>query len=329
MTAGNASGVNDGAQALIIASAEAAERHGLTPIARVLGMATAGVPPRVMGIGPIPATRKLLARLGMKMSDFSVVELNEAFASQALVCLRELGLPDDAEHVNPQRRGDRVRPSARHVGGAPRRRHGARTSAHRRALRPRHDVRRRRPRRGDGAGAALAIGRDDTMTETIYPLESLSAHPPYLAPAYVSTAHALAAPAADHHAAHAVGTDRPGLRPRERYGDRRRPDQAACRRAARRAHHRQRPGDGRGRAADPQHADRDLAGQRRRPLHPRRRPAPGAARPELYGRGALRHRRRGPLSLHHRSSPAPTRGATTPMPGGRTTSTSRCSGRRS
>ncbi len=100
VTAGNASGVNDGAQALVIASAEAAERHGLTPIARVVGMATAGVPPRVMGIGPIPATRKLMARVGLRIGDFDVVELNEAFASQALVCLRQLGLADDAEHVN-------------------------------------------------------------------------------------------------------------------------------------------------------------------------------------------------------------------------------------
>jgi 3-oxoadipyl-CoA thiolase len=101
VTAGNASGVNDGAQALIIASAEAAERHGLKPMARILGMASAGVPPRVMGIGPIPATKKLLARLGMKMGDVGLIEINEAFASQALVCLRQLGLADDAEHVNP------------------------------------------------------------------------------------------------------------------------------------------------------------------------------------------------------------------------------------
>jgi 3-oxoadipyl-CoA thiolase len=101
VTAGNASGVNDGAQALVIASANTAERHGLKPIARILGMATAGVPPRVMGIGPVPATRKLMERLGMKIADFDVVELNEAFASQALACLRQLGLPDDAGHVNP------------------------------------------------------------------------------------------------------------------------------------------------------------------------------------------------------------------------------------
>ena len=101
VTAGNASGVNDGAAAMILASAEAAKRHGLTPRARVLGMASAGVPPRVMGIGPVPATQKLMARLGLKITDFSLVEINEAFASQSLACLRQLGLPDDAEHVNP------------------------------------------------------------------------------------------------------------------------------------------------------------------------------------------------------------------------------------
>jgi 3-oxoadipyl-CoA thiolase len=101
ITAGNASGVNDGAAAMIVASAAAAERHGLEPIARVLGMASAGVPPRVMGIGPVPAVTKLTERFNMKVSDFDVVELNEAFASQALACLRQLGIPDDAEHVNP------------------------------------------------------------------------------------------------------------------------------------------------------------------------------------------------------------------------------------
>ncbi len=101
VTAGNASGVNDGAAAIIIASEDAVRRHGLTPRARVLGMASAGVPPRVMGIGPVPSTRKLMERLGLKISDFDLVEINEAFASQALACLRQLGLPDDAEHVNP------------------------------------------------------------------------------------------------------------------------------------------------------------------------------------------------------------------------------------
>ena len=100
VTAGNASGVNDGAAALILASEDAAKKHGLKPIARVLGMASAAVPPRIMGIGPIPATEKLMARLGIKIADFDAVELNEAFASQALAVLRALGLPDDAEHVN-------------------------------------------------------------------------------------------------------------------------------------------------------------------------------------------------------------------------------------
>jgi 3-oxoadipyl-CoA thiolase len=101
VTAGNASGVNDGAQALIVASADAAQRHNLTPIARIVGMATAGVPPRIMGIGPVPATRKLLERLGLRIVDFDLIELNEAFASQALACLRQLGIADDASHVNP------------------------------------------------------------------------------------------------------------------------------------------------------------------------------------------------------------------------------------
>lgn len=101
VTAGNASGVNDGAAALLVASRTAVERYGLTPIARLAGMATAGVAPRIMGVGPIPATQKLMERRGLKISDFDVVELNEAFAAQALACMRGLGLPDDAEHVNP------------------------------------------------------------------------------------------------------------------------------------------------------------------------------------------------------------------------------------
>ncbi len=101
VTAGNASGVNDGAAALIVASEAAVKKHGLTPRARVLNMATAGVAPRIMGVGPAPATEKLLALAGKKVSDVDVIELNEAFASQALAVLRRLGLPDDAEHVNP------------------------------------------------------------------------------------------------------------------------------------------------------------------------------------------------------------------------------------
>ena len=100
VTAGNASGINDGAAAMIIASEDAVARHGLRPRARILGMATAGVAPRIMGMGPVPATRKLLDRLNRKISDFDWIQLNEAFASQSLACLRQLGLPDDAAHVN-------------------------------------------------------------------------------------------------------------------------------------------------------------------------------------------------------------------------------------
>jgi len=101
VTAGNASGVNDGAAALIIASEAGARRHALTPRARVVAMATAGVAPRVMGIGPAPAVQKLLAKTGISLSEIDVIELNEAFAAQSLAVLRQLGLPDDADHVNP------------------------------------------------------------------------------------------------------------------------------------------------------------------------------------------------------------------------------------
>jgi 3-oxoadipyl-CoA thiolase len=101
VTAGNASGVNDGAAAMVVASEEAAKRNGLTPRARIVGGAVAGVPPRIMGIGPAPASQKLLKRLGLSIGDMDVIEINEAFAAQALPVLRELGLPDDAAHVNP------------------------------------------------------------------------------------------------------------------------------------------------------------------------------------------------------------------------------------
>ncbi|HEX8585817.1 MAG TPA: 3-oxoadipyl-CoA thiolase [Allosphingosinicella sp.] len=101
VTAGNASGVNDGAAAMIVASEDAARRNGLTPRARILGGAVAGVEPRIMGIGPAPASLKLLKRLGLTVADMDVIEINEAFAAQALPVLRELGLPDDAPHVNP------------------------------------------------------------------------------------------------------------------------------------------------------------------------------------------------------------------------------------
>jgi len=101
VTAGNASGVNDGAAAILVASAGAVERYGVTPRARVLATAVAGVPPRIMGIGPLPASLKVLEKAGLTIGDMDVVELNEAFAAQALPVLRRLGLPDDAEHVNP------------------------------------------------------------------------------------------------------------------------------------------------------------------------------------------------------------------------------------
>ncbi len=101
ITAGNASGLNDGAAALLLAGDGAIKRHGLTPLARITGMASAGVAPRTMGAGPVPAIHKLLARQGLTLADFDLVEINEAFAAQVLACTRELGLPDDADHVNP------------------------------------------------------------------------------------------------------------------------------------------------------------------------------------------------------------------------------------
>ena len=101
VTAGNASGVNDGAAALLLASAEMVQKLGLEPLARIEGGASGGVPPRVMGYGPVPAVDKLCGRLGLSPRDFDVVELNEAFAAQALACTRAWGLADDAEHVNP------------------------------------------------------------------------------------------------------------------------------------------------------------------------------------------------------------------------------------
>ncbi|MBO4163719.1 3-oxoadipyl-CoA thiolase [Micromonospora antibiotica] len=101
VTAGNSSGLNDGAVALLVASEAAVARYDLTPLARISGAAVAGVPPRIMGIGPVPATRRLLGRLGVALADVDVVELNEAFAAQGIAVLRELGLPEDAEHVNP------------------------------------------------------------------------------------------------------------------------------------------------------------------------------------------------------------------------------------
>jgi 3-oxoadipyl-CoA thiolase len=153
LTAGNASGVNDGAAALIVASEEAVTRHGLSPRARVLGMASAAVPPRIMGIGPVPSTRKLMERLALKIGDFDVIELNEAFASQALACMRQLGLADDAEHVNPH-------------GGAIALGHPLGMSGARLALTALHALEKRDGRRalatmcvGVGQGVSLALER--------------------------------------------------------------------------------------------------------------------------------------------------------------------------
>ncbi len=153
VTAGNASGVNDGAAAVILASAEAAKRHGLTPRGRVLGMASAAVPPRVMGIGPVPSTRKLMQRLGIKISDFDLIEINEAFASQGIACLRQLGVADDADHVNPH-------------GGAIALGHPLGMSGARIALTALHGLEKRGGKRalatmcvGVGQGVSLAIER--------------------------------------------------------------------------------------------------------------------------------------------------------------------------
>jgi 3-oxoadipyl-CoA thiolase len=153
VTAGNASGVNDGAAAIIIASEDAAKRNGLAPRARVLGAAVAGVPPRIMGIGPAPASEKLMKRLGLTIGDFDVIELNEAFAAQALAVLRQLGLPDDAAQVNPN-------------GGAIALGHPLGMSGARLALTAAEELRRTGGKRalatmciGVGQGIALAIER--------------------------------------------------------------------------------------------------------------------------------------------------------------------------
>ncbi len=153
VTAGNASGLNDGAAALLVASGSAVGRYGLTPLARIDGAATAGVPPRIMGVGPVPATRRLLARTGLGIGDLDVVELNEAFAAQALAVLRELGLPDDAEHVNPN-------------GGAIALGHPLGMSGARLALTAAHELDRTGGRRalctmciGVGQGIALLLSR--------------------------------------------------------------------------------------------------------------------------------------------------------------------------
>ena len=159
VTAGNASGVNDGAAALIVASAAALKRHGLTPRARVLATASAGVAPRVMGIGPVPATRRVLARAGLSVKDMDVIELNEAFAAQGLAVLRALGLPDDGEHINPNG-GAIALGHPLGMSGARLALTGGRGAAPAAGpLRALHDVRRRRPghRHGDRADVIAII----------------------------------------------------------------------------------------------------------------------------------------------------------------------------
>ena len=155
VTAGNSSGVNDGAAALVVASEQGAARAGLKPVARVLGMASAGVQPRVMGLGPIPAVAKLCERLGLTPRDFDLIELNEAFAAQALACTRHWGLPDDAEHLNPH-------------GGAIALGHPLGMSGARLALAAATELQRRQGRYalvtmcvGVGQGIALALERAD------------------------------------------------------------------------------------------------------------------------------------------------------------------------
>ena len=222
VTAGNASGVNDGAAAMILASEAAVKKHGLTPRARILGMASAGVPPRIMGIGPVPSTRKLMEKLGLKISDFDLIELNEAFASQGLAVMRQLGLPDDAEQVNPH-------------GGAIALGHPLGMSGARLAMTAAHGLEKRGGKKGlatmcvgVGQGVSLALeagvrvrspedaegkrndvfglsaGRPLCLSETS--IAGLQEH-----------GQALADQAADPDAAYAVGNDRAGLRPRRAF----------------------------------------------------------------------------------------------------------------
>jgi 3-oxoadipyl-CoA thiolase len=155
ITAGNASGINDGACALLLASAAALDKHRLQPLARVIGMAAAGVPPRIMGIGPVPAIHKLLARIGTRLDDFDHIEINEAFAAQVLACTRSLGLADDAEHVNGN-------------GGAIALGHPLGASGARLVMTAAYALRRQQQSRalvslcvGVGQGVALALERSD------------------------------------------------------------------------------------------------------------------------------------------------------------------------
>ena len=210
VTAGNASGVNDGAAALILASEAAAKKHGLTPRARVLGMASAGVPPRIMGIGPVPSTRKLMERLSLKIGNFDLIELNEAFAAQSLACMRQLGLPDDAEQVNPH-------------GGAIALGHPLGMSGARLAGTAMHGLETRGGKLGAGddvcrRGAGRLARARARRIEELRNVHRLSARqhegaPVACLPGLQKHGQAASEKAACDHAAYALGVDRPGLRP--------------------------------------------------------------------------------------------------------------------
>ncbi len=144
VTAGNASGVNDGACALLLASETALSANDLQPLARVVGVATAGVAPRIMGFGPAPAVRKVLAQTGLTLGQMDVIELNEAFAAQALAVTRDLGLPDDAAHVNPNGGAIALGHPARRLRRPAGDDRGLSAETDRRSLRPVHHVHRRR-----------------------------------------------------------------------------------------------------------------------------------------------------------------------------------------
>ncbi len=170
-TAGNASGINDGAAALIIASRDAGDQAGVKPMARVIATAVAGVPPRIMGFGPVPAAKKALERAGLELKDMDVIEINEAFAAQVLGCLKGFGLPFNDCARQPQRRRDRRRPSARRLGRAPGAHRRPPAAAHRRPLRARLHVHRRRPghRRHPGAdGVSESAGGRRIQAGTLH-----------------------------------------------------------------------------------------------------------------------------------------------------------------
>ncbi len=155
VTAGNSSGLNDGAAALLVVSEKAVRDFQLTPRARIVASAVAGVEPRIMGMGPVPSSRKALARAGLTLDQMDVIELNEAFAAQSLACVRELKVADDDPRVNPERRRNRTRPSTRHDRRAPDPDRDARTRTFKEALRALHVVHRRRAGHGDDHRASV------------------------------------------------------------------------------------------------------------------------------------------------------------------------------